>query len=135
MSKLYSSCGFLGFGKRREDNAGLCGTGTMLSDDGVCVATLPKLTAFVEITKAKAMVDTCRFNTDLPWCADVPRKEMEQMAKWGSTYLESKQEMTDILREYYGPFCESYSVNECNTSKCKVEEGKCILDETKVDDR
>ena len=135
MSKLYSSCGFLGFGKRREDNAGLCGTGTMLSDDGVCVATLPKLTAFVEFEQAKAMVDTCEFNTDLPWCADLPKTREGLRERWNPVHLESKEEINDIRREYYGPLCDSYSVNECNTSKCKVEEGKCIFDETKVYDR
>ena len=134
MSPLYSSCGFFGFGKRKEDNAGLCGTDTKLSDDGVCVASLPKLTAFVEIEQAKAIIDTCSLKKDLPWCADVPMGEKAQMEKWGSVHLESKQEINDIRREYYEPFCESYSVGECNTSKCKVsvEKGKCIFDESKI---
>ena len=132
MPALYSSCGFLGFGKKREENAGLCGPGTKLSDDGVCVVSLPKLTSFVQIEQVLSMTDTCEFKKDLPWCSDLPQTEEGLMEKFDPVMLDRHTEINDIRREYYDPFCGSYPVDQCNTSKCKLEKGKCVFDESKL---
>lgn len=101
---LYSSCGFLGFGKK--------------------VAPPPQ-DLLKDILLLTAKSNLCEVSNDLPWCAEMPPVDEIK-----SLLNKQRDEIYELGREFIEPNCKNLNLSGC-FAPCKFEGERCVSNYSK----
>lgn len=95
---LYSSCGFLGFGKK--------------------VAPPPE-SRLQDLQLLRTKKELCQNKNDIPWCAELPAVSFESLRKKMET------QTYELGRDFLEPLCEFFPESAC-AGPCKFEGERCV---------